>query len=155
MPPADIVIRAAEEADRAIFLELYRHLKPDDPDAAPDVPQQAFLDVIRHPGLTVLGGFDNGLLVATATLIVVPNLTRAGTPYALVENVVTHSDHRQKGFGQAVVRKAIDMAFKRGCYKVMLLTGRTDPGIMKFYTSCGFEQTKTGFQVRAVPAELR
>lgn len=143
-------IRAAQDADRDIFLALYRHLKPADPQAAPDVPQATFANVIDHPGLTVLGGFNDGLLVASCTLIVIPNFMRAGSPYALVENVVTHSDHRQKGFGQAVVRKAISMAFDAHCYKAMLLTGRTDAGIMKFYTSCGFEQTKTGFQVRAL-----
>ena len=149
MMAPDFVIRAATQSDLAIFSALYRHLKPDDPDAAPDVPQQTFDNVIAHPGLTVLGGLKNGLLVSSCTLIVIPNITRAGTPYALIENVVTHSDHRQKGFGRAVIRKAIDMAFGEGCYKVMLLTGRTDPAILKFYQSCGFEQTKTGFQVRA------
>ncbi len=113
------------------------------------MPQETFLNVVRHPGVSVLGGFVGGILVSGCTLIVIPNFMRSGTPYALIENVVTHSDHRQRGYGQAVVRRAIEMALEAGCYKVMLLTGRTDPGIMKFYTSCGFEQTKTGFQVRA------
>jgi GNAT superfamily N-acetyltransferase len=147
--PAELVIRAAADVDRDVFLELMRHLKPDDPDIAPDVPTATFLDVIRHPGLTVLGGFIGQQLVASCTLIVIPNFMRAGTPYALIENVVTHSAHRQKGHGQAVVRRAVELGFAAGCYKVMLLTGRTDPGIMKFYASCGFEQTKTGFQVRS------
>jgi hypothetical protein len=30
----------------------------------------------------------------------------------------------------------------------MLLTGRGDTGAADFYTSCGFRQDKTGFQVR-------
>ncbi len=39
-------------------------------------------------------------MVATCTLVVIPNLTRGGTPYALIENVVTHTDHRNKGYWQ-------------------------------------------------------
>jgi len=69
-------------------------------------------------------------------------------PYALIENVVSAISHRGQGYGKAVVLHAIDAAWQAGCYKAMLLTGRTDPAIHKFYEACGFVQNKTGFQVR-------
>ena len=91
----------------------------------------------------------NDVAVATCTLVVVPNLTRRCAPYALIENVVTHTDFRQLGFGQKVLAAAIDAAWAKGCYKIMLLTGSTEPATLSFYRRAGFEATKTGFQIRA------
>jgi hypothetical protein len=31
---------------------------------------------------------------------------------------------------------------------VMLMTGRNDPGTLDFYQRAGFQQSKTGFQIR-------
>jgi GNAT superfamily N-acetyltransferase len=86
--------------------------------------------------------------VTSCTLIVIPNLTRRGAPYALIENVVTHADHRRAGHGRAVLKAAVAAAWAAGCYKVMLLTGRKDAGTLAFYLRAGFEQSKTGFQIR-------
>ncbi len=86
---------------------------------------------------------------ATCTLIVTPNLTRGGRPYALMENVVTRTHLHRRGLGRAVVQAAIDSAFAQGCYKVMLLSGRPEE-VMLFYESLGFSRArKTGFEIRA------
>ncbi len=90
------------------------------------------------------------LVVSTCTLVV-PNLTWGVAPYALVENVVTDAAHRGRGFARQVLRHAIATAWGRGCYKAMLMTGSEEPGTLRLYADVGFEQTKTGFQVRRVP----
>lgn len=87
-------------------------------------------------------------IVSTCTLIVIPNLTRGGALYALIENVVTHEDFRQLGFAGALLAEAVQRAWYEGCYKVMLLTGSKEPATLAFYASAGFEQSKTGFQIR-------
>ena len=56
------------------------------------------------------------------TVTVVPNLTRGCQPYGLIENVVTHAEHRQRGYGKAVLAEALALAWSQGCYKVMLMT---------------------------------
>ncbi len=142
-------IRTVGVEDLDALLVLYHHLNPADPPLERSVAEEKLRAMVRQPGMTVLGGFADGTMVSSCTLIVIPNLTRAGASYALIENVVPHAGHRQKGYGQAVVRAAVDLALKAGCYKVMLLTGRADPAVHKFYARCGFEQTKTGFQVRS------
>jgi predicted GNAT family acetyltransferase len=81
-------------------------------------------------------------------LIVTPNLTRNGASYALIENVVTHADHRKKGYGAALLAHTAERAWEAGCYKVMLLTGSKNPATLRFYENCGFVQDKTGFQIR-------
>jgi ribosomal protein S18 acetylase RimI-like enzyme len=86
--------------------------------------------------------------VATCVLIVVPNLTRNQRPFALIENVVSAAALRGRGLGKAVVRAAVAHAFALDCYKVMLMTGRSDPAALGFYEACGFQRGKTAFQIR-------
>lgn len=91
----------------------------------------------------------DGEAVATCTLIVVPNLTRNGRPYALVENVVTHHRVRRQGYGRAVIAAALAAAWADNCYKAMLLSGR-GAEVFAFYESVGFLRgVKTGFHANA------
>ncbi|MGV3550093.1 GNAT family N-acetyltransferase [Rhizobium sp.] len=145
-----VIIRAVGPADLDGLLALYAQLNPLDPVLPPDVARQRFEALVAHPGLTVFGAFDSNRLVASCVLHVLPNLTRGAMPYALIENVVTDAAERRQGHGQRVVRAAAAAGFAEGCYKVMLMTGRSDPGVIKFYESCGFTQSKTGFQMRGV-----
>jgi GNAT superfamily N-acetyltransferase len=146
---ADLTIRAAGRADLVSIRELYRHLHPDEPVLPDGEAEAAWHRLIGHPGLTVyLGLQSGGQPVASCTLVVIPNLTRSAAPYALIENVVTHGDHRQRGYGRAVLHAAVAAAWEAGCYKVMLMTGSRNPATHAFYRNAGFEQSKTGYQIR-------
>ena len=144
-----LTIRAAEPTDLDGLLTLYRQLNPTDPVLPVDVARARFEEMLNRPGLMVFCGFIDGQLATTCVLHILPNLTRGGAPYALIENVVTDNAHRRKGLGQAIVQAAAEAGLERGCYKVMLMTGRDDPGVHAFYKNCGFSQSKTGFQIRA------
>lgn len=98
--------------------------------------------------MTILGGFIGSVPVTTCTLIVIPNLLRGARNYALIENVVTDADHRQKGYARLVLNSAVAQAFADNCYKVMLMTGSTNPATLRFYDESGFSRTKTGFEIR-------
>ncbi len=141
------LIRAAGRADIPAVLELYRYLNSDAP-ADPDVALANWEALKRYRGSEILLAHAGGVPVSTCTLVVIPNLTRHGAPYALIENVVTHIDHRGRGYGRAVLHAAAETAWRCGCYKVMLMTGSTDPGTLIFYANAGFAQSKTGFQMR-------
>jgi len=144
----DLLIRPAGSGDLADLLELYRHLNHDDPPPQPAIAEERMAAILAQPGMTVFIGFAGESPAATVTLVVVPNLTRQGASYALIENVVTHAEHRKRGHAGALIRHAIERAWHDGCYKVMLLTGSKDPATLRFYGNCGFEQSKTGFQIR-------
>lgn len=145
---ADIVLRPVANADLATLLALYRHLNTEDPSLDMQLAESRFAEILIHPGMTIFAAFAGAQAVSSVTLVVIPNLTRGGAPYALIENVVTHADYRRRGLAGAVIRKAIASAWEKSCYKVMLLTGSKDPATLRFYANCGFTQDKTGFQIR-------
>lgn len=147
----ELQIRTAGRDDIQSLLELYRQLNPQDPALAPQEAMSILEQFALYPGSAIFIGIKGGVMVSTCALVVVPNLTRKGAPYALIENVVTDAGHRKQGFGQAILRTAIDAAWRSGCYKVMLLTGSRSPATLSFYESVGFEQSKTGFQIRRLP----
>jgi GNAT superfamily N-acetyltransferase len=147
----ELSIRAVEQADLPALLELYRDLNPDDlPLALPDATS-IWQQISNNSGIVIFAGVLERALVTSCTLVIVPNLTRGGLPYGLIENVVTAAKHRKQGHGAAVLKHAFAEAWKRGCYKIMLLTGSTNPATLKFYEGVGFEQNKTGFQIRQLP----
>jgi GNAT superfamily N-acetyltransferase len=152
-PFPEIVIRPAVFGDLQTLMALYRHLNADDPEMGTGHAEGRFRAMLDHPGMTVLAAFDGSTAVSSITLIVIPNLTRAGASYALIENVVTHTGYRKQGHARALIEKAFTLAWQGGCYKVMLLTGSEDPATLRFYSGCGFVQNKTGFQRRR-PAGL-
>jgi GNAT superfamily N-acetyltransferase len=138
-----LVLRLAGMDDLPAVLSLYAQLNLDD--GLPDIM------VAEATWKRIL---DNEMMsVATCVLVVVPNLTRNQRPFALIENVVSDARFRGRGFGKRVVQAAIDHAWAAGCYKVMLMTGRTDPAVLAFYQACGFTSDKTAFQIRRPSAE--
>jgi GNAT superfamily N-acetyltransferase len=148
MTDRDFIIRPASRSDLPGLMTLYRHLNPTDPVLDEALAEERFSDILAQPGMTVFIGYAGDVAAATVTSVVVPNLTRSGAPYGLIENVVTHADHRKRGYAGAVIRHAIADAWNAGCYKVMLLTGSKNPATLRFYENCGFVQDKTGYQIR-------
>jgi GNAT superfamily N-acetyltransferase len=145
-------IRAASPSDLEGLLALYRHLNPSDEPVSRDLAPSRLEAIKQIPGSAVLLGLLDDQLVASCTLIVIPNLTRGGKPYALIENVVTDARYRGRGYGTAILKAATEAAWDADCYKVMLLTGSKQPSTLRFYESAGFEQSKTGFQMRRMAA---
>lgn len=144
-------IRSATERDLPALLALYQHLIPGDAAPTPAAASAILRQFLTYPNSAIFLGDVAGQLVTSCALIVIPNLTRGGSPYGLIENMVTHTDHRAQGHGQNILRHATDAAWAAGCYKVMLMTGSTDPATHAFYQAAGFEATKTAYQIRRIP----
>ena len=138
------VVRHAVEGDLEQLLELYQHLHRDEPLLAIDNRvRQLWSEMLADDKMHILVAEIDASLVASCVLVVIPNLTRGARPYGLIENVVTHSDHRRRGYGKGVVEGALKIAWETECYKVMLLTG--NESAVQFYEKCGFVQgIKTG-----------
>ena len=142
-----MIARTARIDDLVGLLELYKDLHAAD-EATPAQPivDKVWSDILSNPWQHIFLVEAEGELVSSCVLQVVPNLTRGARPYGLIENVVTRKDKRGQGFGTQVLKAALDLAWDKGCYKVMLLTGRKDPEVFGFYEKAGFKAgIKTGF----------
>ncbi len=152
MEPSPLHIRRAHRGDLSRLLDLYQHLNPGDDLPTPTRAAEIFDQFVANGESAILVGEVGTVIAASCLLIVVPNLTRGGSSFGLIENVVTHPDFRQRGFGKQILRAASDACWLAGCYKVMLMTGSKNPATINFYLGAGFEQSKTGFQIRRILA---
>ena len=142
-------LRRAGPDDLDALLALYAQLNPDDPPPARERLAAILRRIVASEAFDLLVATRDDAVVATCYLNVIPNLTRGGASYAVIENVVVDAALRGTGIGQGVVRFALAQAWRRGCYKALLQTGSRDPRVHRFYEACGFSATdKTGFVAR-------
>jgi len=129
------------------LLELYKHLNKDDPKIIVDESIKKLWNEIYEDLNTFYIVVDiEGEIVSSCMLTIIKNLTRNARPFGLIENVVTHSNYRKKGYGRKVLSKALEIAWEKNCYKVMLLTGSKKEETLRFYENAGFKRgEKTGF----------
>ncbi|PTA69871.1 GNAT family N-acetyltransferase [Deinococcus arcticus] len=141
-------IRRAQAGDLAQLLGLYRQLSPGSPLMEPEVAQTIWETLLADPKVQVLVGQRRGELMGTVTLVVVPNLTQGGRPYALIENVITREDARGQGVASALMAYATEQARAQSAYKVMLITGRQAPEVHRLYARSGLRTDATAYFAR-------
>jgi len=140
-----MILRAAKQHDLPALLALYAHLHGEEI-PADERSGEIWQRMLAQSGLTVVLAVVDDLPVSTCTVSIIPNLTHGGRPYALIENVVTHPQHRGKGLATACLQQACALARQAGCYKAMLLTGSRQPSTLRFYQNAGFDpHSKTAF----------
>ena len=68
-------------------------------------------------------------------------------PYALLEDVYVNEKFRSKGFGSKIVKKAIEIARKNNCYKIIATSRRSRKKVHKFYLKNGFKEWGKEFRL--------
>jgi GNAT superfamily N-acetyltransferase len=141
-----VTVREAAPSDLPAVHALYRDLHDGDDPADPSARAAAERALAAHPGAHLFLAEADDEPVATCVLFVLPNLSRGARPFGLVENVVTRRDRRNRGYATALLVHVLTFAREVDCYKVMLLTGRADPGVHRLYARAGFRAgVKTGY----------
>jgi len=143
-------IRSIKSNEYDQLLVLMRQLNPLDQEAS-DIEFHVFNEIINSKYLDLIVAEDEGVLLGSCYLNVIPNITRGGRPYALIENVVTHSAHRNRGIGKSLLDHAVKLAWAQDCYKVMLMSGRAESGVHAFYKKCGFNADEKKAYIQRAP----
>lgn len=143
------MIRRAAPSDLAGMLDLCQHLNPHDPRVPEADAATAWQAMLGSDLIRLMVAEEDGLLVSSCMLVIVPNITRGARSFGVIENVVTHAAYRGRGLGRAVLAAAMEAAWQADCYKVMLATGSRQGSTWSFYEGAGFTRaTKTHFEVR-------
>lgn len=145
-------IRDADEAGLPRIVELLAQLSLDAPREQPDEPLPAsylasFEEIVADQRQRLLVIEAQGRIAGSAALIIVPNLSRQGRPYAIIENIVIDTAARGAGYGEQLVRYAIEEARKTRCYKLSLTSNKRRPDAHRFYEPLGFQSTHEGYRV--------
>ena len=80
----------------------------------------------------------DGQVIASVQMAIVENLRHNLRPFAVIENVVTHAEHRNRGYASALLERATEIAKEHRCYKISLETGSNRESTLNFYRKNGF-----------------
>lgn len=139
-------IRDARRNDINQLLELYTHLHNNPIPEINDRVKATWNKIIDDKNHHVIIGLLNNRAISSCVLLIVPNMTWGQRPYALIENVITHSNYRNKGYASAVLNYAKRIAIDNNCYKIMLMTGSKEKSTLDFYRKAGYNsEDKTAF----------
>ena len=140
------MVREVNENELNELLELYLDLHEK---SMPDFSEhldRTWKTIMQDENHHIIVKIVDDKMVASCVCVIIPNLTRNIRPYAFVENVVTHADHRGKGYATECLNYAKEIAENMNCYKIMLLTGSKKENTLKFYENAGYNSTdKTAF----------
>lgn len=139
------MIREITADDYDGLMSLYLHLH--ETEIPPfDTAKNVWKKILADENYHIIVAEEDGKIVSSCTVVIVPNLTRGPRPYARVENVVTHANYRGRGLATACLNKAKEIAVSANCYNIALLTGSKNEKTLKFYESAGYNRTdKTGY----------
>jgi predicted N-acetyltransferase YhbS len=143
----NVIIRDAIPQDVDALLELNRQLGSRNTDVP---PQAATVAAIEHldeqPWLHLLVAEREGEVVGTVTVAVVPSLAHTAKPWAQIENMVVHEEHRRSGIGEALIKRCEEICQAAGVYKLQLTSSAVREGAHSFYAQVGFEPGSVGFR---------
>ena len=140
------MVREIKENELNELLQLYLFLHEE---SVPEMTihlKDTWDSIIMDKNHHIIVNEIDGKIVSSCVCVIIPNLTRNIRPYAFVENVVTHSNYRGKGYATECLNFAKELAVKANCYKIMLLTGSKKQSTLNFYEKAGYNSTyKTAF----------
>lgn len=140
------MIREIKENELQELLELYTHLHELGVPEHSEYLEKIWNTICNDENHHIIVCEVDGKIVSSCVCIIIPNLTRNIRPYAFIENVVTHTDYRGKGYATACLNFAKELALKTGCYKMMLLTSSKKDKTLNFYKKAGYNSDdKTAF----------
>jgi GNAT superfamily N-acetyltransferase len=130
------------------ILELYKQLDPINNDFSIETANKIW-DKIENENIKYFIAKDNGKIIASCYIIIIPNLTYNGKSIGYIENVITDEKYRRKGIGKKIMEMAINYAKEENCYKVILTSGIKRTIAHTFYETIGFNRkSKNAFELR-------
>lgn len=140
------MIREITENDFDQLLRLYMQLHDNPFPGKSERVLAVWNNILADENHHIIVAEEDGNIVSSCVCVIIPNLTRGQRPYAFVENVITDEKYRKKGLATACLDYARELAQRKNCYKMMLLTGARQESTLRFYEQAGYNKNdKTAF----------
>ena len=136
-----MIIRKANGTDandlKVLYFDYLTHFPPTEEQDM--LLWQSILDKFeKDKSMYLLVVEEGGKVVSSVQMAIIESLTHNVRPFAVIENVVTHADYRNKGYASALLKHASEIAREHKCYKVFLETGSNKESTLNFYKNNGF-----------------
>ncbi|MFJ6739251.1 GNAT family N-acetyltransferase [Streptomyces sp. NPDC091279] len=100
------------------------------------------------PNQHLVVAVQEGRVIGTLQLTIVPGLSRRGSVRSIIEAVRVHADARGSGLGTRLIEWAVDESRRQGCQLVQLTSDRTRTDAHRFYERLGFTASHVGFKLQ-------
>lgn len=136
-----MIIRKAKSTDandlKVLYFDYLTHFPPKEEQDM--IMWENLLDKFeKDESMHLLVVEEDGKVVSSVQMAIIETLTHNVRPFAVIENVVTHIDYRNKGYASALLERASEIAKEHRCYKVFLETGSNKESTLNFYRNNGF-----------------
>ena len=136
-----MIIRKAKSIDandlKVLYFDYLSHFPPKE-EQDMTLWQSLLNKFERDENMYLLVVEEDGKVVSSVQMSIIESLTHNVRPFAVIENVVTHADYRNRGFASALLERASEIAREHNCYKVFLETGSNRESTLNFYRNNGF-----------------
>ncbi len=136
-----MIIRQAKPTDaedlKTLYFDFLTHFPPKE-EQDMDLWARQIEKFAQDERMYLLVAEENGKAVSSVQMAIVEGLTHNVRPFAVIENVVTHGDYRNRGFASALLERATELAREKNCYKLFLETGSNKESTLNFYRKNGF-----------------
>ena len=136
-----MIIRKAKNTDaddlKVLYFDFLTHFPPKE-EQDMDLWQNLLDKFEKDEHMHLLVVEEDEKVVSSIQMAIIESLTHNIRPFAVIENVVTHIDYRNKGYASALLEKASEIAKEHRCYKVFLETGSNKESTLNFYRNNGF-----------------
>ena len=136
-----MIIRKAQSKDadalKTLYFEYLTHFPPKE-EQDMQLWKQLLDKFEKDENMHLLVAEEDGKVVSSVQMAIIESLTHNVRPFAVVENVVTHIDYRNRGYASALLKQASEIAKAHNCYKIFLETGSNKESTLNFYRNNGF-----------------
>jgi len=146
-------IRCAEKRDLPRLVELMKALTITTSQAESEGAssmaefEKVFEHIESDPKHHLLVVEVDGKVIGSGDVLVVPNLSHRGLPWAVIENVIVEENMRCQGIARKLIAYMIDLAKGSGCYKIGLSSDKRRSAAHRLYESLGFRQYGLGYRI--------
>lgn len=140
-------VRTAVRQDIPRIIELYEDLTEEKLDLSAETIERVFSEIAELPEHNFLVAEEDGFVLGTLFVLIVPNLSHNAHPWGCIENVVVDRRFRGKGIGHLLMESAAEFCREAGCYKIQLLSHKKRLEAHKFYRALGYEDSALGFRL--------